>query len=215
MHARSSTGAACNAVPANSSALRSHRRLCPSAANLPCPLPCLRRVHSTMSPQPPWMTLWKRPVHAAQSQCRRGLQRGACELTNGRAAGETGPPWTLANSTAGVDDFVDNPCTGTPEPALARPATRCLRIHQPRAAAASKARPQARRWRGVQARTRHPQRPWMTLWKTPEDTPQSQHWRGLRRGACSFISPLPHGGARRSGQFFRPGTGLEKAHPWC
>ena len=29
----------------------------------------------------------------------------------------------------------------------------------------------------------------MTLWITPVQARQTQHWRGLQRGACEFISP--------------------------
>jgi hypothetical protein len=166
----------------------------PSAANRPCSLPCLWRLPRTggrTSPQPPWMTLWKRPVHAAQSQCRRGLQRGACGLTNDRAGAQTGPQtpqpawmtlWITPAQTRQIQHWRG----------LQRSACDFIsRAPQPPPLACRK----ARRKRSLRALPHHPQPSWMTLWKTLMNAPQSQHWRGLRRGACSFISPLPRAAA--------------------
>ncbi len=157
-----------------------------------------------------------------------------------RAGGAAGHPYARAPSTDGVDDPVDKHWACTPKPALVRPATRCLRIHQRGASTAGlparrqPARPLAMRprpgranqstatvddpvekacacrakpmparlatrclridqWprRGRKRRPQSPQPAWMTLWITPVQPRQSQHWRGLQRGACEFISSRP------------------------
>lgn len=138
MCAKANAGAVCSAMPKISSTCH---------------------VRCSASPQPPWKTLWTSPWHVRQSQCRRGLQRGARNLIRSAAApvavpdrpsacgqrpGIDGsrkrPPTWITNpspfctrcspSTATVDDPVDNTCASVPKPVLVRAAARCLRFHQ-------------------------------------------------------------------------------------
>lgn len=103
-----------------------------------------------------------------------------------RAGAAAGCPCGRSPSTADGDDPVDKHWTCTPEQALARPAARCPRFHQPRPTAARVHRRETALRRHCTQPAQSPQPAWMTLWTRPVQTPQSQCRRGLQQAACKL-----------------------------